>query len=734
MASNPNEETEPQASWYKTLRRHPWVLSAIAITAILGGVASFSENLGSVGDKIYASWEAVDDWYRKRGLQETLAEADRLYFEQDKRERARGLYEVAADLNDPYAVASLAKLYHNGWAGAAKDTHRAAAMVLSVLETLQEKSQHHPRYAYALGYLYSSGIGVAKNQERAVELYRSAANEGYAAAQYNLASLSWVGEGMPKNEEMAFNLHLSAANQGHLSAMSWVGRAYRFGWGVEASSADAVEWLRRASSSGSGVAAYHLGRMYADSSLEYYDLVAATKYYALAHELGEVLGTERFAHALYYAKGVPEDKDEAVELWRRAADAGSSNAAANLWSAFFYSERSDERIREDEAIRYLKKAAEEKNSYALKKLSYVLRVGAGVPVDLVESFMIAKLCLENGNMSCHFDVAFHYGEGLGTEKNTDLAIHHYRHAMENGSLAGARNLAASLKKKHGTDDPEMNRERLKILNDVANKDSADSASLYAIGKIYRSNVPGIPEDQWKASEYILRAAELGSVDAANDIGWRYYKGIGVTEDLEKAVEWLKLGLAKGSALASANLLHILEQERPPGLEIEEIENLRQDGLIWHEEEYSDNFCILNTLANRYERGYQAKRDLDKAIYLYEKAAKLGSLAAKYNLSRLTLSGDSVRLSVNDALELLYEAVRAESPHANLLMAKLYLEGRFREPDRQKAVFYFASAVNFGLDLDSDVAGEELPEEWIAVYKPAPMSCSGELLNVKGLLD
>jgi hypothetical protein len=40
-----------------------------------------------------------------------------------------------------------------------------------------------------LGYMYDHGVGVPQNHTKAISLYRKAAKQGYALAQYDLAAM-----------------------------------------------------------------------------------------------------------------------------------------------------------------------------------------------------------------------------------------------------------------------------------------------------------------------------------------------------------------------------------------------------------------------------------------------------------------------------------------------------------------------------------------------------------------
>ena len=73
--------------------------------------------------------------------------------------------------------------------------------------------------------------------------YRRAAEQGLAAAQYNLAALYAVGKGVPMSNEEALKWYLAAANQGDSLAQYNVGMRYSEGHGVARDPVAAYKWL-----------------------------------------------------------------------------------------------------------------------------------------------------------------------------------------------------------------------------------------------------------------------------------------------------------------------------------------------------------------------------------------------------------------------------------------------------------------------------------------------------------
>jgi TPR repeat protein len=78
----------------------------------------------------------------------------------------------------------------------AADSNQAEITVSSVvtedkIAQLQREAQEgDPDAQYNLAYLYENGLGVPKNETKALELYQQAADQGHPAAQNNLDAMN----------------------------------------------------------------------------------------------------------------------------------------------------------------------------------------------------------------------------------------------------------------------------------------------------------------------------------------------------------------------------------------------------------------------------------------------------------------------------------------------------------------------------------------------------------------
>ncbi len=92
------------------------------------------------------------------------------------------------------------------------------------------------------------------------------AKDGEADAQQELGYMYSSGKDVPKDDAKAFELFGKAASQGEPFAQRNLGVYFEQGWGTPKDDAKAFEWYRRAALQGHPQAQYDLARMYADGT------------------------------------------------------------------------------------------------------------------------------------------------------------------------------------------------------------------------------------------------------------------------------------------------------------------------------------------------------------------------------------------------------------------------------------------------------------------------------------
>ncbi len=143
----------------------------------------------------------------------------------------------------------------------------------------------------AAGALEDAAAAHARGDyAKALRLIRPLANDGDAAAQFNLGVMYLTGHGVQQDDAAAALWFRKAAEQGYALAQTNLGVLYRDGRGVAEDATEAVMWLRKAADQGDAVSEFQLGNQYA------------------------------------FGKGVPQDYSEAMIWYRKAAEQGHRKA------------------------------------------------------------------------------------------------------------------------------------------------------------------------------------------------------------------------------------------------------------------------------------------------------------------------------------------------------------------------------------------------------------------------
>lgn len=129
------------------------------------------------------------------------------------------LYIKAAEKEDKEAQGWLGYAYREGRFGLNLDAEKAKSWYLKSIDNGNTHSM------LALGWMYENGNGVQKDEIKAVEFYRRAAEANNSGAIYALALLYWSGQaGLPVDKTEANRLFRKAADLGHEVAIKFLAK------------------------------------------------------------------------------------------------------------------------------------------------------------------------------------------------------------------------------------------------------------------------------------------------------------------------------------------------------------------------------------------------------------------------------------------------------------------------------------------------------------------------------
>lgn len=181
-----------------------------------------------------------------------------------------------------------------------------------------------PDFIFTESVCYLNGLGVDKDESKAVSLLRKAAGKGSVRAKSNLGALM-----MEKDPEEAFGLLKEASEDQDPGAMCNLGLMYEMGLYVETDIKAAESYYRQATEMGHAPAYYHLAMLAVDGHIDLKDADPM----GLLEEAGENGCGESFLSlgVLYYdGNGVDQDMEIAANYFRAGSEAGNPDCKYNL--------------------------------------------------------------------------------------------------------------------------------------------------------------------------------------------------------------------------------------------------------------------------------------------------------------------------------------------------------------------------------------------------------------------
>jgi TPR repeat protein len=249
---------------------------------------------------------------------------------------------------------------------------------------------------YRLGRMYRDGKGVEKDLDKAIEWMRKASEKKYGWSENELIDLL-LTSGTPKDfieiREITKTLIENANPSVKSGVMGRLGRMYRDGKGVEKDLDKAIEWMRK----------------------------AAKRNTVWESELINML----------WKRGTPDDLAELKSVVENGAAEGK--AYAFLWIGRMYRDGKGVEKDLDQAIEWMRRAAEEKYGWSRNELVDMLSK-RGTPEDIAEMKDVAEKAAGEGDIGAMGRLGRMYRDGKGVKKDLDRAIEWIRKAAEKNPI------------------------------------------------------------------------------------------------------------------------------------------------------------------------------------------------------------------------------------------------------------------------------------------------------------
>ncbi len=183
-----------------------------------------------------------------------------------------------------------------------------------------------------------------------------------------------------------------------------------------------------------------------------------------------------------------------------------------------------------------------------------------------------------------------------------------------------------------------------------------------LAHLYRFGLGGLQKDLPKAVELLEKAAGLGNEYAVNTLAKMYMGNELGTPDNAKILEWLRFGAKR---------------------------------------KYRG---CLSDLGFAYQHGIGLKKDIQKAVELYQESIDLGSAGGKSNLGYLYLMGEGVPRDYPKAMKLFKEAAEENDIGATINLAVMRINGLGCDRDPEGAFSLLEKAKGLGSEQAAQMLG------------------------------
>ncbi len=296
----------------------------------------------------------------------------------------------------------------------------------------------------ALGELYEDGRIGAVDCWRASLWYAKAAEKKHPIASYRLGMLLEHGGGgigmraAPEDKHMALEYYLIAAEAGLPDAMFNCGALSA---SLEGDHQSALKWYTKAVELGHPGAMNNLACMYERGQSVLKDRVKAVELYKQAADLGDDFAQTNLA--LLHAKSAKRKERAASWFNRLVEEPQRQNVFKDFLTIQYTTSLSDnssgwlQRQQKDSALKKMKLDASKKLAEAQFNVASIYARANKQQSKSAEWFLKAS---QGGNVLAMFNYAMMLWEGIGVEKDLELAEHWMQKSADGGNLDAKYNV------------------------------------------------------------------------------------------------------------------------------------------------------------------------------------------------------------------------------------------------------------------------------------------------------
>ena len=481
---------------------------------------------------------------------------------------------------------------------------------------------------------------IMADREGDLASVRKRAEAGDAAAQRNLGFRYSQGVDVGKDEKKAFGWTKKAAEQGDARAMFNLANKFAFGNGTGENAAEAVEWFRKAAYGYTEMAKrgesfdlkplLFVGRELLDEDGDYrafdpmWRKALGIGFVAVAARAGDAEAMRELGEQFAMGKNTEENFDLAV-FWLRKADMhGDGNAMDCLGKVHAIASGRLLKALDEKA-----KSGDQKARKICDESLELFRQGL-----LGNAFAATKSSAIIGYASSQADLGSDYMMGQGVPQDKKKAVEWWKKAVEQGEYRAMLWLGTAYERGEGvakddwkalelfqSSDDAGGEPASQKLNSLAATYCADAAkgdpSAQFFMGVANENAYGVERNFAKAAEWYRKAAEQGHTGAQTFLAFALLTGSGIAKDPEQAVAWFRNAAEKGNSEAQQNLGRCLFYG-------EGCKENRQEAVSWYRKaaEQGVSSAMFN-LGACYMEGTGVEKDTVEAEKWFRRAASQG---------------------------------------------------------------------------------------------------------------
>ena len=403
-----------------------------------------------------------------------------------------------------------------------------------------------------------------------------------------------------------------------------------------------------------------------------------------AADEGNAIALYMMAEYFWEGYGVqPINKQKAIAYFKKSYEAGYPVAGYDVAASLPDGSPEQKEIRNHAKDNILELANEE-DVFAQASAAWGYREGYGTAVDHVEAVKWVRKAAEQGFARAQYDLGLMYEFGHGVERSYEKAVEWYQKAAEQGAARAQGLLGEMYYYGRGVEQSDV--KAAEWVLKVAEQGLAMAQNI--LGVMY-ANGTGVEQSYKKAVEWYLKAAEQGDADAQFKLGVMYEDGTSVEQSYEKALEWLQKAAEQGFARAQYSLGCMYDKGTV-------VEQSYEKAAKWYLKAAEQGLArAQNHLGNMYRNGRGVEQSDEKAAEWFLKAAEQGFARAQCNLGVMYENGRGVEQSDEKAAEWFLKAAEQGLAHAQCKLGFMYYTGTGVEQSYKKALEWFLKATEQG---------------------------------------